>query len=117
MRITLIAAGLACSLTACPTSQRAKSPVSTPTYTAATPHGLRVAGPQSVAVFGTVELAVTVPPQLLGHRGRFDGEIHDAYDADRDGRYLRLEARFSRHEGKHVITVPGFALRETAGGP
>ncbi|MCK5795858.1 MAG: hypothetical protein KAI47_01655 [Deltaproteobacteria bacterium] len=103
-----------------------------PTARVAPASRLRVTGPREVSVFATIELAVSPPAGLLGERGRdgrTDGEIHDAYDANRDGRSLRLIARFSREgvvgkaapgkaaPGNKVITVPGFAARDRPGGP
>jgi hypothetical protein len=45
-----------------------------------------------------------------------DTQVHDAYDADRDGRWVRLVAVFTHADGTSV-TAPGFAMRERSGGP
>jgi uncharacterized protein len=72
---------------------------------------LEIRLPKTATVFGLCEIRV-VP------RGKFkklaslpDTQVHDAYDADRDGRYVRLRAEF-KHEKGGVVTIPGFAMRE-----
>jgi len=85
-----------------------------------TAHGeptVNVDGPGTAQVFGSCELRL----RLGGELGRVartlpDTQVHDAYDADRDGRYMRVEATFTHEGGGTGITVPGFAMRETPGG-
>ena len=45
-----------------------------------------------------------------------DTQIHDAYDGDRDGVYVRVDATFSNSNGE-TRRVPAFAMREKANGP
>ena len=72
--------------------------------------------PKSATQFELWELRVDLPGQLPQLRAFPPTQIHDAHDADRDGRYVRLSATFSGPDGARV-TVPGFAVRERAGGP
>jgi hypothetical protein len=82
--------------------------------------------------FGQADIAVSCPDSLRqydlyelkisfgGHVGAWmsrlpDTQVHDAYDADRDGVWVRLSAEFIR--GGETIRVPGFAMREKPGGP
>ncbi|MEK7270231.1 MAG: DUF5060 domain-containing protein, partial [Planctomycetota bacterium] len=71
-----------------------------------------------VRVFDLLEIPVTLPTD--SDAGDFsslpDTQVHDAYDADRDGVYARLSAVFT-HGDKTAIRVPGFAIRESPGGP
>ena len=78
--------------------------------------GLEVEAPAGARVFDLCELRVRFAGALRA-LGRFpDTQVHDAYDADRDGRYLRLRAEF-RHEDGGTVRVPGFAMREKPGAP
>ena len=72
---------------------------------------LNAAGGKKATVFECYELAVS-PPKFFESLPAT--QLHDAYDADRDGRYARLDAEF-RREGESV-TVPGFAMQSAAGG-
>ena len=73
---------------------------------------LQVNSPETATVFSLCELQVTIPAEFENVP---DTQIHDAYDADRDGVFLNLKAVFSL-DGKHSLTVPGFAMRERPGG-
>ena len=82
--------------------------------TAAASHAaaLEIDCPTKATVFDKCELNVALPPAF----GTLpDTQVHDAYDADRDGRYVRLRAEF-RHPTAGTFTVPGFAMRERFGG-
>lgn len=76
--------------------------------------GFSIDGPAEVAVFDGVELHVSFPAELRSFAELPDTQVHDAYDADRDGVYVRLSARF-RHADGEVLTVPGFAMKEAFG--
>lgn len=43
-------------------------------------------------------------------------QVHDAYDADRDGVYIRIEGEFTHPSGLRLV-VPAFAMREKPDGP
>ena len=77
---------------------------------------LYVEAPETAEVFGQCELRVGLG-EALGKAAATlpDTQIHDAYDADRDGRYIRVEATFARAGGT-TVTVPGFAMRQRPGG-
>lgn len=47
----------------------------------------------------------------LSFRPKDMHELHDAYDANRDGQYIRLYARL-KHTSGTTLTVPGFAIRK-----
>ena len=72
---------------------------------------VKVACPSELEVFQFCELRVSVPDVLKRLPAT---QLHDAYDADRDGRYARLTGDF-RH-GDQTVTVPGFALRDKPNG-
>lgn len=69
-------------------------------------------GPERLALFTVGEFAITLPVELsaLG-----EDQLHDAYDADRDGAFVRVEVRFT-HGQSMAMTVPGFARRDAPGG-
>jgi hypothetical protein len=67
--------------------------------------------PQLLSVFDRFEQIVEVPQALAGIP---DVQIHDAYDADRDGEFIRLTARFEL-DGESML-VPGFAMRDDSAG-
>ncbi len=77
--------------------------------------GLKVAAPETATVFGLCELRVEFGKGLEALAALPDAQVHDAYDADRDGAFVRLSAEFEHESGRRV-TVPGFAMRESAGG-
>lgn len=43
-------------------------------------------------------------------------QIHDAYDADRDGLFIRIEGEFAHESGVRLV-IPAFAMRERPEGP
>ncbi|MFW6159482.1 MAG: hypothetical protein ACOC8E_09005, partial [Planctomycetota bacterium] len=65
--------------------------------------------PRRAVVFERCEVRLTLPGLDLP-----DTQVHDAYDADRDGRFARVSATFTL--GDRRVTVPGFAMREKPGG-
>ena len=67
-------------------------------------------------VFERWELLVTFPKELDAFNHLPDTQVHDAYDANRDGIFLRLAAEF-RLNDEHTIIVPGFAMKKKPGGP
>src|SRR5258708_32447889 len=76
---------------------------------------LTVSMPAEVELFDKAELEIHFPPTVAAFLNNLpDTQIHDAYDADRDGVYVRLNAEFIHEKGS--ITVPGFAMRAKAGG-
>lgn len=70
-------------------------------------------GPDQLALFAVGEFAVTLPDALAVLS---DDQVHDAYDADRNGAFVRVEVRFT-HQQSTAMTVPGFARRERPDGP
>jgi hypothetical protein len=46
-----------------------------------------------------------------------EAQVHDAYDADRDGVWVSLVGEFTHAKSKTRMLVPGFAMREAADGP
>ena len=72
--------------------------------------------PEKAVVFQKVELTFHFSQKLQALLVALpDTQVHDAYDADRDGVYVRLSADFKL--GDDTVNVPAFALRERAGGP
>ena len=77
---------------------------------------LDVQCPATGIVFGLMDLRITPDGALAGVTAMPDAQVHDAYDADRDGAYVRLSASFHHSDGE-TVTVPGFAMRDREGGP
>ena len=77
---------------------------------------LEVVCPAKAKVFDLCELRVTFPAELQAFATMDNTQIHDAYDADRDGVYVRLSAQF-RHTAGRTVTVAGFAMKGRSGGP
>ena len=73
---------------------------------------LRVVYEPRAKLFAKHTLRVSLP---LALRPRWMNEIHDAYDANRNGRYTRLFALL-RHASGFSLKVPGFAWRAKPGG-
>jgi hypothetical protein len=70
--------------------------------------------PDTAEVFGKAELNVHFPKDVADWLETLpDTQVHDAYDADRNGVYIRLSADFIN--GDRTTTVPGFAMRKAAG--
>lgn len=67
-------------------------------------------------VFEEFELRLTSPPLLRAFSKLPAAQVHDAYDADRNGVYVRLSAKFTHAQGQ-TVTVPGFAVKERPGAP
>jgi hypothetical protein len=66
--------------------------------------------PKRATVFEMCEVRLAFDAKLP------DTQVHDAYDADRDGRSIRVSAAFT-HAKCGTVVVPGFAMREKPGGP
>ncbi len=83
--------------------------------------GLSVDCPATAKQFELCELTVAFPDsgEFPAFKHLPDTQVHDAYDADRDGVSVRLTASFSRDGAKatEAMVVPGFAMRETPDGP
>jgi hypothetical protein len=72
--------------------------------------------PDKAPLFQKVELTLRFPEKIQAVLDQLpDTQIHDAYDADRDGMYVRISAAFTL--GDETVNVPAFAMREHAGGP
>ncbi|MFO7898112.1 MAG: hypothetical protein R6V58_03515 [Planctomycetota bacterium] len=71
---------------------------------------MKIDCPRRAIVFKCCEIRLTIPGLDLP-----DSQIHDAYDADRDDRFVRVSATFEQDD--RSVTVPGFAMREKPGGP
>src|SRR5438128_1179810 len=70
--------------------------------------------PGQAEVFGKAELDVHFPKDVADWLETIpETQVHDAYDADRDGVFVRLSADFIN--GERTTTVPGFAMRPAAG--
>lgn len=68
--------------------------------------------PPAAAVFATHEVALDGLPGIAALAALPDDQVHDAYDQDRDGVWVRVEASL-RHEAGETLVVPAFAMRET----
>jgi len=77
---------------------------------------LKVKCPAEANVFDRCELDIGFSSRLRGFARLPDTQVHDAYDADRNGVYVRLTAEF-RHRDGGTVAVPGFAMKEELGGP
>jgi hypothetical protein len=83
---------------------------------ARTSGAIEVTFPDAVKSFDLCEMRVTFPPQVAACLATLpDTQIHDAYDADRNGIWLRLSAKIER-DGTSM-TVPGFAMHQSPAGP
>ena len=72
--------------------------------------------PEKAGLFEKIELTLVFPPDVQNALDELpDTQIHDAYDADRNGTYVRAWAEFSGPDEKCV--VPAFAMREKVDGP
>jgi hypothetical protein len=60
-------------------------------------------------------MSVAFPDDLAAFARLPDTQVHDAYDADRDGVFARMRAEFSLGGGPPVV-VPAFAMKERPGG-
>ena len=66
-------------------------------------------------MFETVEISLDRQAASLKLSSLPDTQVHDACDADRDGRFVRLALRFRTRD--RTLVVPAFAMRDEAGGP
>ncbi len=75
--------------------------------------------PTGATVFVTTELDLTFSGELAFIAELPDDQVHDAYDADREGTWARVQATFTPDAGNpgEAITVPAFAMRDQRGGP
>jgi hypothetical protein len=72
------------------------------------------APPRSVDVFGRFERVLDPPPAFANIP---ELQIHDAYDADRDGVFAQATVTFRCDQQRKNFSVPGFAVRKTKTGP
>jgi hypothetical protein len=93
------------ALAASSCSSRGASPAAGP--------GLEILAPGTATVFDLCEIEVALPPALAGLP---DDQVHDFYDADRDGVFVQLRASFDAGDAGSVSEVTGFAMREGPGG-
>ena len=73
-------------------------------------------GPGEVTLYETAELAIqwhAALASIASARGRL---LFDAFDADNDGRFIRVDAIFRRGEGPELI-VPAFPMKGGPDGP
>ena len=80
--------------------------------------GFSLVSPNPLAVFAQLDAVISWPgaPDALAAFATMPADqVADAFDADRDGVFIRLDARF-RH-GDTTLTVPAFAMRARPGGP
>ena len=77
---------------------------------------LKIKYQRQATVFDKAELFVVFADKLDAFNDLPDTQVHDAYDADRNGVYLRFSAEFTSEHGQR-LTVPGFAMRSTPDGP
>jgi hypothetical protein len=70
----------------------------------------------TATVFELWELSVGFPEGMRAFAELDDTQVHDAYDADRDGVFVQLSAILSL-EGGATVVAPGFAMRSRAGAP
>ncbi len=76
---------------------------------------LVISRPESATVFGLCELQVQFPDKLAAFNQVPTNQLHDAYDADRNGVFMDLSAEFSHETGRKMV-VPGFAMRDRVDG-
>ncbi len=81
-----------------------------------TEYRLEVAYDESALVFDLWEMAIDFPDELNDFAGLDCTQVHDAYDADRDGVYLRISAQFTAECGRS-LNVPGFAMKTAPDAP
>ena len=70
-----------------------------PRADAGEPAGLRITAPQAVKVFDYCELQIEPRGEIAAVAALPETQIHDAYDADRDGRFVRFSAQFTHEAG------------------
>ncbi|MBA2482097.1 MAG: hypothetical protein H0V44_15655 [Planctomycetes bacterium] len=73
---------------------------------------------RQVAVFEVCELTLEPPSEFTAASMLPETQIHDAYDADRDGRFLRCDVTFSKRTASEAVavTVCAFAMRDKPAG-
>jgi hypothetical protein len=77
---------------------------------------LALSRPRSPRVMQCAEMTVTFAGALKSLADLPPTQVHDAYDADRDGVYLRIEGQFT-HESGLKLVLPVFAMREKFDAP
>jgi hypothetical protein len=79
---------------------------------------LDMACPEPFRVFAVAQFDVRLAGALAQFTALPDDQVNDAYDADRDGVFLRLRADFaSAADPAHPLRIPGFAMRDSPLGP
>lgn len=79
---------------------------------------LAIDGPATATVFEVAEYTLVFGKLLAPFATLPDEQINDAYDADRDGVFVRVTGIFtSLKEPQAELRVPGFAMRDAPGGP
>ncbi len=66
-------------------------------------------------LFGKLEYTISLPDDLSAFAELPATQLFDAYDADRDARFVRFHGRFE-HQNE-TLEVPGFVMKESADGP
>ncbi len=76
------------------------------------PPDLMLSRPGDVPVFSGVEIVVQFPEELRSFNHLPATQLHDAYDADRNGVYAELTGEFIHAAGDRRMEVPGFAMKD-----
>ncbi len=79
---------------------------------------LAVEGPREAEVFAVAEYEIRFAGALRPFADLPDDQVNDAYDADRNGVFLRLGIDFTSSSSPPVtLRLPAFAMRDAAQGP
>jgi hypothetical protein len=79
---------------------------------------LAVDGPHEIEVFAVAQYEISFAGALSPFAELGDDQVNDAYDADRNGVFLRMDAEFaSTGPAPVTLKVPAFAMRDAAQGP
>jgi len=94
----------------------APPPAAVAAAAALAPPPVTISGPNRVTLYDTIEFALAWNPALLPIAA-VSGRVRvDAFDADNDGRFVRVDAIFRHEEGARWV-VPAFAMKEQPEGP
>ena len=73
--------------------------------------GLTVDSPIEAIVFDKWEATLTFSKELKAFNSLSSTQVNDAYDADRNGQFIRIEVLFTHSDG-HTMRVPSFAMKD-----
>jgi len=78
---------------------------------------ITVAVPADLAVFSVGQFEIGFAGELAAFAALPDDQVNDAYDADRNGVFLRMRIDFTPPGGGPALRVPAFAMRDQPQGP